>query len=267
MEKIRVRAEIWGTDMDRFVLRHPFVEIDGVLVDLEAFSPPAGCEMCGNCCTWGARVPAERAQKLLPHLAEITGRYLPAHRSEKAGWSYSPAWDTEYTNIVETGPGKKACGFLYEKEGRHMCAIHSWAADTGRDPLDYLPFECFMFPVAILPYDGILHPGKQLLTVRTERNNALVTVYGPGPSLRRSLLRRLTHEIGEWVRRRTASLRPGKDINEECYFRNTPGIRKDPAFVYFGGAISWYFGKEFHEKLSAEVKQFISGAPLRPSPP
>ena len=43
-EKLRVRAEIWGTDMDRFVLRNPVIDIDGVLVDLAAFAPSAGCE-------------------------------------------------------------------------------------------------------------------------------------------------------------------------------------------------------------------------------
>ncbi len=244
--------------MDRFVLRHPMADIDGVLVDLEAFAPAAGCEMCGNCCTWGARVPAGAAEKLLPHLPDITGKYLPEGRRDQAGWNFSPRWDTQYMNIVEVGPNRKACGFLYEKEGRWMCSIHSWASDTGRDPLDYLPFECFMFPVAILPYDGILHPGKQLLTVRTERNTSIVNIYGPGPSLSRSFLRRLAYEIGLWVRGRISWLRGGAGVNEECYFRNTPGIRKDPAFVYFGGAIAWYFGKEFYEKLSAAVRKFSS---------
>src|SRR6185436_11813563 len=97
--------------------------------DLDAFAAPAGCEMCGNCCTWGATVPAGVAAKLAPHVAEIAAKYLPAERRAAAGWSFSRDWDTDFTNIVQIAPGRKACGFLYEKEGRHLCSIHSWALD------------------------------------------------------------------------------------------------------------------------------------------
>jgi hypothetical protein len=239
-----------------------------VLVDLEAFATPAGCEMCGNCCSWGATVPADAARKLSPHVAEIAERYLPAHRRAGAGWNFSRAWDTDFTNIVKIGPGRKACGFLYERDGRYLCSIHSWSLDTGRDPLDYLPFECFMFPVAILDYDGLLHPGKQLLTVRTGRNSRIVDVYGPGRAVRRSLLRRLLLEIRTSIRNRFSAFRRGRDPEEECYFRNVPGVRKEPSYLYFGRAVTWYYGKEFHGKLADAVLAHTGGAgSARPAGP
>lgn len=253
-----VRAEIWGSDMDRFVLRNPFVEIDGVLVDLDAFAAPAGCEMCGNCCLDGVTVPRETALKLAPHLGEISRRYLPPGRADKAGWKYSRSWDTDFTNIVKIAPGRTGCGFLYEKEGRLLCSIHSWAVDTGRDPLEHLPFECFMYPVAILPYDGLLHPGKHLLTIRSDRNTGIVDVYGPGRAVRRSLLRRLLLEVRTWIGRKTGLLRKGPGVAEDCYFRNTPGVKKSPAYLYFSGAVSWNFGKDFQSKLAEAVERHRS---------
>lgn len=253
-ENIQVRAEAWGSDMDRFVLRNPVAEIDGVLVDVAAFQAPAGCEMCGHCCLDGTTVPREVGERLAPHVAEIAGRYLPADRRDKAGWRFSPAWDCDMTNIVTIAPGKKGCAFLFEKEGRSLCSIHAWSLDTGRNPLDFLPFECFMFPVAIVPYDGILHPGKRLLTIFTARTSRIVDLYGPGRSMRHSLLRRLAFDLGRWMKRKSPwrRWRPARD--EECYFRNTPGVHKAPGYEYFRGAVSWNFGTEFYEKFVEAVR-------------
>lgn len=256
-ERLAVRAEAWGSDMDRHVLRNPVAVIGDVVADLGAFAAPAGCEMCGNCCSWGTTVPRETARALAPHVEEIARKYLPEHRRADAGWSYSARWDCDVTPVVQVGPGRKGCAFLYEKEGRYLCSIHSWALDTGRDPYDVLPFECFMIPVAVVPYDGLLHPGKSFLTIRTPANARYVGVYGPARSLRHSLLRRILHEVGRLVRRKTSWLRRGPDLEEECYFRETPGIAKEPAHRYFRGPISWYFGREFYGKFAAEMERFL----------
>jgi hypothetical protein len=116
-----------------------------------------------------------------------------------------------------------------------------------------------MFPVAVMPYDGMLHPGKRVLTIRTERNTRLVDVYGPVRTLRRSLLRRIAYDLKELLKRKIPFLRRGDGIQAECYFRNTPGVRKEPAYVYFGGAVGWYFGESFLSKLQEAVKEFSAG--------
>lgn len=249
-----LRAEIWGTDMDRYVLRHPIIEIDGVLVDVKAFfQTRAGCDLCGRCCAHGANVPEEIALKLEPHLSEIAERYIPAERRNEVGWAFSHAWDLKYTNISRIDSHTKACSFLYKSGDQYLCSIYSWALDTKRDPSDFWPFECFMYPMAIVPYDGILHPGKLLLTLRLPQNWHLIEFYGPGRALNRSLLRKILYELKNALVGRLQALGLAKTRPEDkgdCYFA-VSSQQKVPSFRYFEKQISKQFGSEFYEKLSS----------------
>lgn len=251
--KKNLRAEVWGSDMDRYVLRHKVVEIDNVLVDIDAFfGTRAGCDLCGRCCTYGSTIPEETATKLEPHLNEIAQRYLPAERREKIGWTFSKAWDMKYTNITKIDKGMTACSFLYKKGDQYLCSIYSWAQDTNRDPADYWPFECFMYPMAVLQYEGILHPGKLLLTLRIPQTWHITKIYGFTRPLERSSLRRVLYELRTAIARRIASVitrRPRRSDLGDCYFDGLPH-QKQPSYIYFSKQIRRQFGDDFYEKLS-----------------
>jgi hypothetical protein len=76
--QIKLRAKIWGSDMDRYVLKHPVEEIDDFTVDVEAFFKTRGtCISCGNSCTWGTTIPEETTHKLEGVLDEIRQDYRP----------------------------------------------------------------------------------------------------------------------------------------------------------------------------------------------
>jgi hypothetical protein len=76
--QIKLRAKIWRSDMDRYVLKHPVEEIDDFTVDVEAFFKTRGtCISCGNSCTWGTTIPEETTHKLEGVLDEIRQDYRP----------------------------------------------------------------------------------------------------------------------------------------------------------------------------------------------
>lgn len=259
--KKALRAEVWGSDMDRYVLRNPMVEIDGVLVDANAFfATRSGCDTCGSCCTWGTTIPRETADTLSPHLREIGERYIPAERRNRLGWTFSHAWDMEYTNIVPIDGKRKACCFLYKDGERYLCSIYSWAEATGRDPFDYWPFECTMYPIAVLPYKGLLHEGKTLLTLRMEKTWGLVDIYGPARPLSRSLLRRFAFEVRAFARRvlgRAGLAFRDADAASDCYFRDA-GYTKPPSYLYYAKHLKWYFGDDFYARLQAAAPSAVN---------
>ncbi|MBI4547787.1 MAG: hypothetical protein HY707_07400 [Ignavibacteriae bacterium] len=258
--KRRLRAEVWGTDMDRYVLRHPMVEIDGVLIDVEAFfKTRSGCDKCGKCCTFGTSMPKETAEKLQQHLPEIAERYIPPERRPQVGWHFSNTWNINYTNIVKIDSRRKGCCFLYKSGDQYLCSIYSWALETQRDPFEYWPFECIMYPIAIIPYKGILHDGKTLLTLRMPQTWHIVDIYGPTRSLQRSVVRRLAYELKNGLLRRLHRLGLFSKSNRfasDCYFQNS-GYTKPLSYVYFSKHIRWYFGDEFYEKMCEVAQHYL----------
>ncbi|MFO0982707.1 MAG: hypothetical protein U1E76_13410 [Planctomycetota bacterium] len=248
----RLRAEVWGSDMDRYVLRHPVVEIDRVLVDAEAFfTTTSGCDRCGNCCRRGTTIPAATAQALAPHLHEIAERYLPAGRRHQVGWKFSADWDLDLTHLVAVDEHTTGCCFLYRQGEHYLCSIYSWAVATGRELYRYWPFECIMYPLAILPYRGILHPGKDLLTLRRPESAHIVDVYGDHRPLERSPLRRVLRELRQRVRRKLQRLglaRATRPAPGDCYFQDL-GVPKAASYVYFADQIRWHYGEPFYRQL------------------
>jgi hypothetical protein len=260
-KKMKIRAEVWGNDLDRYILRHPIIAIDDVLIDAEAFfKTNSGCDFCGNCCLHGASMPRETAENLQSHLNEIVSRYIPADRRDQVGWhESSQKKELQWTNLVEIDRNKKGCCFLYKDGERYFCSIYSWAFETQRTIYDYWPFECIMYPLAILPYNGILHPGKTFITLRRKQNWFLVDVYG-GIKHEGMVLGRLYREVKNLLFQRMRSWRLLDDIEilpDDCYFKKS-GQYKKLSYMYFEPQLIWYFGEEFYQKVCAAARQFTS---------
>ncbi len=270
--KKNLRVEVWGSDMDRYALQHPLVEIDNVLVDAHAlFGSQAACELCGTCCAGGTSIPAKTAEKLAPHLQEIAEMYIPEERRNALGWRHeSPSRrGLHKTNIVRIGAKKKGCCFLYKDGERYLCSIYAWAEKTNKDLYEYWPFECIMYPLAVLPYNGILHPGKLLVTLRMPENWKLVDVYG---SFRRtgSVLGNAVREIKALVRQFFEKWGFNTFVEPPpilCYF-NASQLPKQASYIYFGQQLRWYFGDEFYQKVAEAAerykKQFSEPIPAIP---
>jgi hypothetical protein len=254
--RMKLRAEIWGTDMDRYVLRNPFIEIGDILVDVRAFfSTRAGCDMCGFCCSWGTSVSAETAERLAPHVQEIGERYIPAERRGQLGWHFAKDWDINYTNIVKVDSTHTGCCFLYKDGERYLCSIYSWAQATKREVFDYWPFECILYPVSVLPYKGILHEGKTLLTLRMAQSWHIIDTYGNTRPLQKSVLKRILFDLRLSLAYRLGKLGihvENEDTRQDCYFKE--GHHQKPlAYVYFEQQLRWYFGDNFYESMCAEA--------------
>ena len=86
--QIKLSAEIWGSDLDRYVLKHLVEDIDDFIVDVEAFfKTRSTCVSCDNSCTWGTTIPVETTRKLEGVLDEIRQGQLPTDRWNTVGWS------------------------------------------------------------------------------------------------------------------------------------------------------------------------------------
>jgi len=270
-KQIRLRAEIWGTDMDRYVLKHPVEEIDDIIIDVEAFfKTRSTCVSCGKSCTWGSTIEEETTQKLAPALDEIRRGYIPKKRWDSVGWSYSKEYKAAYTNIVELEDGSKSCCFLYKKEGKNLCAIYSWALEKREQIFDYWPFECIMYPIAVMPYNGLLYPNKTFLTLRLPQNWGLVDIYGDRPNnnsvysiWRREIKKRIRKKL--WfipkLKKRNIkgfSLEQNvKGIALEDHFCEVKDWVKPLSYVYYGRILTWYFGKEFYDKICERAKKYV----------
>jgi hypothetical protein len=262
-KQINLRAEIWGSDMDRYVFKHPVEEIDDIIVDIEAlFKTRSTCEMCGTSCTAGTTIPEETAQKLAPVLDEIRQGYIPKERRNSVGWSYSKEYKASTTNIVELEDGNKGCCFLYKKEGKSLCSIYSWASEKQVPIFDYFPFECIMYPIAVMPYRGILYPNKTFLTLRLPQNWGLVDIYGDRPG-NTSVYGIWRKEIKNRIRKKLWFIpkfkkRNKKEIPLEDHFCERIDWIKPLSYVYYGKILAWYFGKEFYEKLCERAKKYLN---------
>lgn len=255
--RLRLRAEVWGTPMDRYVLENPVVRIGNVVVDARAlFDTRSTCEMCSRSCTWGTNISSDVAAKLSPLLDGIRERYIPAGRRDKAGWHWSDYWRQNVTHIVTLENGHDGCGFLYNRQGRYLCAIYSWAADNGLDPFDLWPFDCILYPIAIQPYKGILHPGCDLLTLSLPHNRHLIDVYSSPPE-HESVYDIVRRELVARIKAKLRSLpfvpsRPERNPKPEPHFRERDGWVKPYSYRYYGRNLRWYFGDAFHAELAAQ---------------
>jgi len=273
-KQIRLRAEIWGTDMDRYVLKHPVEEINDYIVDVEAFfKTRSTCVNCGKACTWGTTIPEGNAQKLAPVLDEIRQGYIPKERWDSVGWSYSKEWKALTTNIVELEDGSKGCSFLYKKDGKGFCSIYSWASEKKLSIYDYFPFECIMYPIVVMPYDGLLYPNKTFLTLRLPQNWGLVDVYGYRPNYK-SVYHIWRMEIKKRIRRKLWFIPRFKKRKIKGYTieQNVKGVAledhfceiknwiKPLSYVYYGQNLTWYFGKEFYDKLCDRAENYLSNS-------
>jgi hypothetical protein len=262
---IKLRAEIWGSDMDRYVLKHPVEEIDDIIVDVEAFfKTRSTCEMCDICCTWGSTIPEETTQKLVGVLDEIRQGYIPKERWNSVGWHYSKEYKAAYTNIVELEGGNKGCCFLYKKENKNLCAIYSWALEKQAPIFDYWPFECIMYPIAVMPYRGLLYPNKTFLTLRLPQNWELVDIYGDRPN-NNSVYSIWRKEIKKRIRKKLRFIpklkkRNIKGVSLESHFCERKDWVKPQSYVYYNQIVTWYFGKEFYEKLCEQAKKYLSNS-------
>lgn len=247
------RAEIWGTDLDRYILSHPAAFVDDVLIDLEIWTGThSRCDMCGHSCCAGTTISKQTAELLEPHLNEIR-EFLPDDAKELAKWTYSNEWKNFITQLREIEPGKKFCSFLYKKDNWYLCSIYSWAVASNRTVFDYWPFECIMYPVALLPYNGLLHAGKEWLTLRHPQNWKLIDVYGNVP-YHNSLIRKLQKELKQkWrkkiIHKNRSHQRPHK-MRPEPHFCENKSKPKPLSYVYYRHVIEWYFGEEFYQKFA-----------------
>lgn len=276
-KQIKLRAEIWGSDMDRYVLKHPVEEIDDIIVDVEAFfKTRSTCEMCGKSCVWGSTIQEETTKKLLPVLDEIRKNFIPGNRWNSVGWSYSKEYKAAYTNIVELEDGNKGCCFLYKKGGKNLCSIYSWALEKQESIFNYWPFECIMYPIAILQYKGLLYHNKTFLTLRLPQNWELVDIYGDRPN-NNSVYSIWRKEISKRIRKklrfipywRIPKIKKRKikgysleqnvlGISLEDHFCKRKDWIKPLSYEYYGKILTWYFGEEFYEKLCERAKKFLS---------
>ncbi len=278
-KQIKLRAEIWGTDMDRYVLKHPVEEIDDFIVDVDAFfKTRSTCVMCGKSCTLGTTIPEETTQKLAPILDEIRQSYTPKERRNSVGWSYSEEYKTAYTNIVELEGGNKGCCFLYKKEGKNLCAIYSWALEKQESIFDYWPFECIMYPIAVMPYRGLLYPNKTFLTLRLPQNWELVDIYGDRPNnnsvysiWRKEIKKRIRKKlwfIPKWfipklINRNIKGVSLEQNIKGtslEDHFCEIKDWVKPLSYVYYGKILTWYCGKEFYAKLCEQAEKYLNNS-------
>ncbi len=281
-KQINLRAEIWGSDMDRYVLKHPVEEIDDFIVDIEAFfKTRSTCVNCGISCSGGATIPEETAQKLAPVLDEIRQDYIPKERWNSVGWSYSKEYKALTTNIVELEGGNRACCFLYEKEGKNLCSIYSWALEKQVQIFDYFPFECIMYPIVVMPYKGLLYPNKTFLTLRLPQNWDLVDIYGDRTKnnavsaksvysiWRNEIKKRIRKKLWSIPKRLITKLKKRnikgysleqnvKGVPLENHFCEIKGWVKPLSYVYYGQILTWYCGKEFYEKLCEQAKKYLS---------
>ena len=262
---IKLRAEIWGSDMDRYVLKHPVEEIDEIIVDAEAFfKTRSACEMCDVCCTWGSTIPEETTKKLTGVLDEIREGYIPKEKWNSVGWFYSKEYKTAYTNITELKSGHWECCFLNKKGNKSLCAIYSWALEKQAPIFDYWPFECIMYPIAIMPYRGLLYPNKTFLTLRLPQNWELVDIYGDRPN-NNSVYSIWEKEIKKRIRKKLRFIpklknRDTKGVALENHFCERKDWIKPLSYVNYNQALTWYFGKEFYEKLCKQAKKYLSSS-------
>ncbi|MDM8542627.1 hypothetical protein QUF90_16250 [Desulfococcaceae bacterium HSG9] len=276
---IRLRAEVWGSDMDRYVLKHPVEEIDDIIVDAEAFfKTRSTCESCGICCKWGAAIPEETTQKLAGVLDEIRQGYIPRERWNSVGWFYSKKnsanwlnskeYKEAYTNIVEMEDGNKECCFLYKKEKKNLCAIHSWALEKQVPIFEYCLFECIMYPIAVMPYRGLLYPGRTFLTLYSSKNMELVDIYGGRPD--NSVYNIWKEEIKKRIRKKLWFIpKPEKQdiavpwVSLEKHFHERKNCIKPLSYVNYERIITWYFGKVFYEMLCKKAEKHLSNSVAR----
>ena len=278
-KQIKIRAEIWGSDMDRYVLKHPVEEIDDIIVDAEAFfKTRSTCEKCGKACTWGSTIQKETTEKLLPVLDEIKQGYIPKERWDSVGWSYSNEYKTEYTNLVKLEDGTQSCSFLYKKDGKSLCSIYSWALEKGEPIFDYWPFECIMYPIAVMPYKGLLYPNKTFLTLRLPQNWELVDIYGDRPNnnsvysiWRKEIKKRIRKKlwfIPKLNKRNIKGFTLKQNVNGvalEDHFCEIKDWVKPLSYVYYDQVLTWYFGKEFYAKLCEQAEKYLSNSAERES--
>src|SRR5262245_23518531 len=116
------------------------VQLDASLSRLAYRCYPNGCPPERNCCI-GVAVTVSRgeARRIDGLLGEVT-RWLP-HLRERDGYADVFVDDGSDTQI-EPRDERGTCPFLFQKQGRALCALHHLALQTGRPVRAMKPRSC-----------------------------------------------------------------------------------------------------------------------------
>lgn len=140
--------------------------VDPILDRLAYRCTPDGCPASGpagpnDCCCIGAVVDVSRAESrridaalagiatLQPRLRDADG-LVDVFEPEGHGFT------------IEAADEQGTCPFLFRRDGRHLCAIHSWAIGAGVEVASIKPRACRLWPLIVEPRNGVriisIHP-------------------------------------------------------------------------------------------------------------
>lgn len=149
------------------------------------------CTSCNDqCCSYGADIDMLNVNRILKYkdaLLEYTG-------IKPEMWFYPKKrkWDHEYPGHDYTRTRKRndACIFLYKKNGKRGCMLHSFALDNGIDYHEFKPFFCSMFPVTY--FDGVLCTPDEI-------DEATLACMGEGPTLYKGAREEIRYYFGDEI--------------------------------------------------------------------
>ncbi|HOG45885.1 MAG TPA: hypothetical protein PLJ35_15450 [Anaerolineae bacterium] len=185
---------IGNDELGSFVRRRELVDLDGVLVDVEAIlrrryrcdctsclQVRADGKLAGDCCDGAeVRISAGERRAILAHLPgmvpymeaaprqALEARLVRAHRDPSRAYCAPVQVEGQPSDLValRRQPGG-ACIFrsIQRKGGRSyaVCAIHSYLLERGLPLWGIKPITCLVWPLAVAP----LYDGHILLTVHS----------------------------------------------------------------------------------------------------
>jgi hypothetical protein len=137
---------------------------------------------------------------------------------------------------------------------------------------EYWPFECIMYPLAVMPYCGILYPNKTFLTLYSTKNMELIEFYGGTPP-NTSVYDSWKTELKQRIRKKLWFLpqlnkpsEPVDWVSLERHFLAAEALKKPLSYVNYGPMITWYFGKEFYGRLCELAKNHLAGSEASDAP-
>jgi len=141
-------------------------DVDPLLDRLAYRCSPNGCPASGpsganDCCCVGAAVEVSRAEsrRIDAALAGIA-TYQPRLRDADGLVDVFAPEGHGFT--IEPADEQGTCPFLFRRNGRRLCAIHSWAIGSGAEVASVKPRACRLWPLIVEPWKGVriitIHP-------------------------------------------------------------------------------------------------------------
>ena len=233
-------------------VKDQLIVIDDFIFDMNSLKSEIVLSRCldcekyqgGNCCKGNSYSMPDNNRKKLEGVSEDIIKMVGDSNRTESYYKYGTI--TRYNSTTTRGHKDGHCIFSYkDSDGCNKCAIHKWCLDNDRNPLEYKPYPCSLFPI-----EGILLPNGKTFVFCSCKETSNFTMFFYTLTRRpcvneECMTKAYSNSNGKSKYMRTLNVEKIREYDLKKYM--------NPAYIEQKGILKFLCGDETYKRLVESV--------------